>query len=117
MTTKIKNNKIEHTRGDSLELLVEVTINGEHYDPVEGETVRFAVKHKILNGTKTDYADAEPLILKDIPIGTMLLQLDPEDTKPLGFGTYVYDCEITFTDGRVKTFIPPTEFKLTEEVY
>lgn len=57
------------------------------------------------------------MILKQIPIDSMTLRIDPEDTKNLNFGTYVYDVELTTKDGIVDTFITPSSFKITEEVY
>ena len=97
---------------------MERTINNqkEPYIPTSGDTVRFALKHTTLNSKKTDYKDAEPLILKDIPINTMILELQPNDTKSFDFGTYVYDLQITFSDGTVCTFITQAVFKLTPEV-
>ena len=47
----------------------------------------------------------------------MILELEPNDTKTLDFGSYVYDVQITFADGRVDTFITEAVFKLTPEVY
>ena len=46
----------------------------------------------------------------------MLLQLTPDDTKSLEFGTYVYDIQITYSNGDVNTFLDKGTLKLTEEV-
>lgn len=46
----------------------------------------------------------------------MLLVLEPEDTKTLPFGKYVYDIQITYADGKVDTFITKGRLRLTEEV-
>ena len=116
MSFSVKNNKITLTRGDTFVATVEMNKDGEPYTPQEGDVIRFAVKHPTMNASKTDYADAEPLIEKVIPNGTLILQLDPEDTKPLGFGDYVYDIQITYANGRVDTFITTAQFKLTPEV-
>lgn len=113
---KIIDNAITMTRGDTLRATVTITRDGEAYTPVTGDTVRFALKRDVLNGAKTEYKDAEPLVLKDIPIDTLLLQLDPEDTKHLGFGSYVYDIQITFADGSVDTFIAAQKLVLSPEV-
>lgn len=109
MSASISGNNISLTRGDTLYLTVQMTKNGEIYTPVEGERVRFAMKKKI--------DDAEPLILKDIPIETMILKLVPEDTKALTYGSYKYDIEYTSVDGDVDTFIGPANFTITEEVH
>lgn len=117
MSSSIKGKSITLTRGDTLRLLVSMSKDGEPYIPTEGDKVRFALKHKDMKADKSDYKDVDPLILKDIPIDSMILTLDPEDTKSLGFGKYVYDIEITFSDGTVDTFITAAPFNLTEEVH
>lgn len=109
MSASIDGNRISLTRGDSLILNIVITKNGERYQPVTGDVVRFALKQQI--------PDDEPLILKNADITTMTLTLDPEDTKDLAFGSYTYDIELTTVDGYVDTFIGPAVFRLTEEVY
>lgn len=117
----IDGQKIKLTRGDTLILKVGIYIETEEgekqeYTPVTGDSVRFALKRNKMNANKTAYADPEPLIKKDIPIDTMILRLDTEDTTPLPFGDYVYDIQITFVDGTVDTFIANQPFTLTPEV-
>lgn len=109
MSASIDGNRISLTRGDSLILNFVILKNGMEYTPVSGDRVRFALKYQI--------ADDEPLILKDADISTCTITLEPEDTKSLPFGTYMYDIELTTVDGYVDTFIGPATFKLTEEVY
>ncbi len=111
-------NEITLTRGDTFRstILLEYE-DGRPYTPTEGDSLRFALKHRTKNHKGTAYKDIDPLILKDIPTSTMVLQLDPEDTKPLDFGDYVYDIEITFADGSVDTFITETTFTITPEVH
>lgn len=47
--------------------------NGEPYVPSEGDLVRFAMK--------VHYTDEDTLLVKDIPIDTLKLVLNSEDTK------------------------------------
>lgn len=103
------------TRGDTLLAQIGVMYDGQPYVPVQGDHLRIAVKHPQLNDDRTEYVDQEPLILREIPWDTLLLRLEPTDTKPLGFGKYDYDIQITFADGRVDTFINGT-LTLTKEV-
>lgn len=55
-------------------------------------------------------------MVKDIPIDTMKLILEPGDTKALDFGKYVYDIQLTKVTGEVDTFITKGSMKITEEV-
>ena len=109
MSFKVRKNTIFLTRGDTFK--AHLTINypdGSVYTPKEGDSIRFALKENI--------EDEECLILRDIPIDTMLLVLYPEDTKELEFGTYVYDVQLTKVNGDVDTFITASKFKITAEV-
>lgn len=115
MSVSIEDNRITMTRGDTLRLQITMGRDGEAYVPTEGDVIRFAVKHPTLNDSKTEYVDPEPLLMKTIPTDTLMLELESEDTKPLGFGRYDYDIQITFADGTVDTFISGS-LKLTKEV-
>lgn len=118
MGFKIDNNQIWLTRGDTLKCTIGLVnkATGEPYDLAQGDSVRFALKHSRMNATKTAYDDKSPLLTKAIPVATMALVLDPEDTSGLDFGNYVYDVQVTFADESVDTVIEPTPFYLTAEV-
>ena len=90
---------------------------GQDYVPEEGDSVRFALKSQKMRQGGADFADAKPLILKSIPTDTLLLQIEPNDTKHLAFGEYAYDIELTHANGDVDTFIEDAVFKITREVY
>lgn len=109
MSFSISGTSITLTRGDTLAAQIEITDpSGSLYQPVEGDVIRFAMK--------TSYNDDEPcLILKEIPHDSMKLIFEPEDTKNLAYGSYVYDVQITKVNGEVDTFIKG-KLKLTEEV-
>lgn len=110
MSYKIKGTSITLTKGDTFRATVSITdSDGESYIPEDGDSIRFAMKQ--------NYTDESPLILKDIPVDTMCLQLDPDDTKSLDVGKYVYDIELTRSNGDVDTFITKSSLELTEEVY
>lgn len=99
------------TKGDTLRLYLKLRdCEGDVYYPQMGDRIRFAMK--------TAYSDDEPLILKGIPIDSLILTLDPADTKNLEApAQYVYDIEITYANGDVDTFIAKAKLTLTEEVY
>lgn len=106
-TVNNKTKKITLIRGDTLKMQVEILANGKVYTPTQGDKVRFALKQSV--------SSHKVLIHKDIPIDTMILHLEPKDTKKLAFGNYVYDIEITFANGDVDTFIKGT-FVIEAEV-
>lgn len=111
---EIKGKDIYLTRGDTFRAQVSMQYrDGGDYTPVPGDKIRFALKRR--------YSDYHPIFVKNIAIGDLILEIDPDDTKRLNFGEYVYDIEITFANGDVDTFIGkdpynPARFVLIEEV-
>lgn len=97
MQNVIQNN-IYLTRGDTgkFEVVMEDS-TGTKYMPQEGDVVRFMMKK--------NYSQEAVIIEKEIPNDTLMLELEPEDTKELPFGIYVYDIELTYANGDVDTFI------------
>ena len=106
----IQGTDIFLTRGDSLFLQINLNKNGEPYIPESGSTIRFAMKAKYSD------PDEKVVLVKDIPINTMMLEIEPEDTKNLPMKkTYVYDIELTDSLDRKYTFLFGT-LTLGEEV-
>lgn len=105
----IKGNDISLTRGDTLFLTVALqNQDGTPYSPQTGDSLRFAMKKS--------YTSQDLLILKQIPMETLTLEIEPSDTKPLKFAAYVYDIELT--DGAGHVFTPISGyFNVTEEVH
>lgn len=116
MSCKVEGTSIYLTRGDSLTLEIGVQINKKTYVPVEGDTIKFALKRDKFKTDKSAYLDNEPLIEKEVSIDTMTLELDAADTASLAFGNYVYDLQITFSNGKVDTFINNAKFIILPEV-
>lgn len=111
MSYSVKKSVITMTRGDTLKVQINLTDSeGNPYEAQEGDSIRFAVKKSYLD------PDYETLIEKEIPLDTMILTLDPEDTKKYAFGEYVYDIQLTNSSGEVDTFLPNGTLILTEEV-
>lgn len=109
MSYSIAGTSITLTRGDTFYATVTICYpDGTIYEPQEGDMIRFAMKER--------YSDYVPLLVKDIPIDTMQLILNPEDTEKFDFGRYVYDVELTKADGTVDTFITKATIRLAEEV-
>ena len=109
----VNGKTVTMTKGDTVVLTVKIQDGDGEYTPQQGDKVRFAMKKR--------YTDATPLILKEIPLDTMELRIDPEDTKNLDAGEsrgkYYFDVELTKADGTVDTFIPRGEWLVLEEVY
>lgn len=99
------------TRGDYFATTVSMLskVTGEPINPTDG-SLRFAVKKKYKD------SDDKILINRQIPLDTMLLELESADTKSLAFGAYDYDIEYTDAQGHPDTFIKGKLY-LTKEVY
>ena len=109
MSYSVNKTSITLTRGDTLKIQISIfKPDGDPYIPEPEDVIRFAMKK--------NYDDPNPLILKIIPNDTLILTLDTQDTKPLEFGKYVYDIQLTNGSGEVDTFITKAQFILTEEV-
>ena len=106
----VHGNTIVMTRGDTVLLPLTITNkNGEQYEPIDGDSIRFALKKR--------YDDEDPLLLIDIPIDTMILRIESEDTKSFDQpSSYVYDIQLTTADGIVDTIIPNGKLRIKEEV-
>lgn len=104
---KITGNKIYLTRGDTA--MLKIVIKGadrEEYTPIETDKVTLTVK----KNTGSD----DILFQRKVENG--IVTIEPEDTADLSFGDYVYDVCIETESGIVQTFIPPTLFRVMEEV-
>ena len=111
MSVKIRSDKnmVIMTRADTLLTKIDITdAEGNEYVPEVTDQLRFALKK--------DYNDKKVLIYKEIPLDTMILRVDSEDTKKLTQpGTYVFDIQLTYGDNIVDTIISG-KFKLIQEV-
>lgn len=104
----VNGTNITLTRGDTFKATITATMaDGSAYQIESGDQIRFAAKQ--------NYEDSSVAIEKSIPTDTMLLKLDPVDTKSLDFGSYFYDIQLTKANGEIDTFIKG-KLKLTEEV-
>ena len=109
MSYSVKKNTIYLTRGDTFRATIALKdAEGEIYTPQPDETIRFAMKKH--------YEDATPLLLIQVPYDTLELVILPQDTKTLAFGEYVWDMQITRSNGDIDTFITKAQLILTEEV-
>lgn len=107
---KVNGTSITMTRGDTAMLQLYLTYQDEEpYEPAEGDYIRFAMK-------KSFDDSVPPMLVIEIPTDTLLLEIEPEDTKTLSYGSYCYDIQLTTSEGIVDTFIDRAILTLTEEV-
>ena len=99
---------ISLTRGDYFAANIDMLVGEESYTPTGG-SCRFALKRNYRD------PDDKCLLNIDIPLNTLLLEIEGDDTKPFGFGCYVYDIQYTDASGHPDTFIKG-KFNITEEV-
>ena len=100
--------RITMTRGDTGRELITLKMDGEVYDMQEGDKIQF--------GIKAGYGDTECLIRKEYTENPFILNIEPEDTKSLDFGTYYWDMQFVSANGYVRTFADKRRLNLNEEV-
>lgn len=92
-----EDQNITLTRGDTGIFNISLqSQDGQAYVPQVGDTLRFALSEGF---------GKEALVIKNIPIETCILEIEPNDTKDLKFKKYKYDVQFTSTQGRVSTII------------
>ena len=116
MSYVVEGTAITMTRGDTVKIHINIYKNGKLYVPTQNEEVKFSLKRDLMKSNSSEYVDPEPLLTKIIPGDTLLLHIEPQDTKTLQFGKYVYDIQLTDEGGNVDTFITCASFKITPEV-
>lgn len=109
---RVNGTALTMIRGDSEALTVKVTdVQGAPVPLASGDIVYFTVK------TDT-YTEATLIqkVITEFDGGIAHIDIRPEDTKVLSYGGYVYDVQVTFADGTVKTVIPSSPFTVAGEV-
>ncbi len=101
--------KIHITRGDTAYIDVSLEdISGNDYEPVQGDKLYFRLKESVYK--------KELLVEKEINIDTLVLEITPEDTEMLGFGSYCYEVELVTALGQHFTVIENAAFIVGAEV-
>lgn len=105
----VQNEKVYLTRGDTAYLEIElITKSGENYTPAYGDKLYFRLKKSANKGSL--------LLEKEVNINTLTLELSPEDTADLDFGTYCYEVELVTALGQHFTVIENAAFILGAEL-
>ena len=94
------------TRGDSEEIVVNLSgYTLKPGDMVEMTVRMSALSQKVIYKRVTSFTNNQAVI-----------SIEPKDTEPLSFGDYVYDVQLTYDGGKVKTVVTPSAFTILEEV-
>lgn len=109
---KVNGTNISMIRGDSETVTVSCTdIDGADLLFSDGDIIYFTIKEN----TKTEIKILQKIIT-DFTDGKAIIEINPSDTKPLKYQTYVYDVEWVNSVGRVTTIVPPSKFVISDEV-
>lgn len=92
------------TRGDT----GVINFDLENYDLGENDSVVLTVKQNV----NTDAI----IMQKELDHETKQFIIEPDDTKTLRYGVYVYDIQLTTEIGEVHTVIKPHDFTIESEV-
>lgn len=109
---KIKSDgTITMSRGDSVYITVNVyDSEGQEYLLKEGDKLYFSAKSK---ATDKNYAISPKVLGGDK--GTTI-EIEPEDTADLSFGTYLYDVQMITANGKCNTIIKPSKLIIEEVI-
>lgn len=109
---KVNGSDLTMIRGDSETIVLSLKRDDVIIPFNQGDTVYFTVKR---------IYDTEDLALQKIITefnedGNCIIEIEPKDTKKLEFRSYVYDIQLTDSNGRVTTIIPCSKFVVGGEV-
>ncbi len=109
---EIQGYNISMIRGDTETIKISCK-NAQGADvPLEnGDTLYFTVKSSV--GTEEKEMQK---VITEFSDGIAYINISPDDTKLMSFGSYYYDIQLTREDGTVKTIIPPSKFTVKREV-
>lgn len=94
------------TRGDT----EFIGVNFSNYTLKPGDIIEFTVRN---------WVNGEVILNKKLTSlsgNKAVISIEPKDTENLNFSTYVYDIQLTYDGGKVKTIVTPSEFVIGEEV-
>lgn len=112
---KIKKTNIMITRGDSAYISINIMNgNGIPYKPLEGDKIYAQVRYTPTTGAIIFDAVLEDL--EDDGYGSVVWHILPENTAALSPGTYYWDAQLVMENGDTFSFIPVSQFVVTDEV-
>lgn len=103
----ITNDDIVLTRGDSADIIVNITdANGDAYTPAEGDVIKFTLKKN---------CETSDIIIQKTLVNS-IISLVPADTEALPYGIYYFDVQLTTAGDEVYTVVAPHKFIIDKEV-
>lgn len=109
---KVNGTDLTMIRGDSESIVLSLKKDNVMVPFNQGDTVYFTVKQSYIEEDIT----LQKIITEFNEDGNCIIEIKPEDTKELSFRSYVYDIQLTDSNGRVTTIVPCSKFVITEEV-
>ena len=109
---EIQGYDISMTRGDTETIKVSCEDAQGVGVPLEaGDTLYFTVKPSV----GIEEKEMQKVITEFLD-GIAYINITPDDTKFMRFGSYYYDIQLNRKNGTVKTIIPPSKFTVKREV-
>ena len=109
---KVNGTDLSMIRGDSESITLSLKDGDAAIPFVTGETVYFTVKGSAI----VDEIALQKIVTEFNEDGNCIIEIAPNDTKDLRFGSYVYDIQLNRIGGTVTTIIPCSEFAVLQEV-
>lgn len=108
---KISGTNLAMIRGDTESIAVTCSKEGVNYFEA-GDTVYLTVKKSY----STDAKVLQKVQTVFTPEGVAIFDIDPADTKGIGFGNYAYDIQLTKLSGEVTTLVEHSILTILPEV-
>jgi hypothetical protein len=108
---KFNRTDMQMVTGDSETINISVFDGNTQIILDTGDTVYFSVK---VNSRQDGYIIQK--IITTFTEGNAVIEIEPADTSSLFAGTYLYDIQLTQTDGTVSTVVQPSKLVLIKGV-
>ena len=109
---KVTGTDLAMIRGDSESIALSLKDGEAVISFVTGDTVYVTVKCSPM----VDEIALQMIVTEFNEDGNCIIEIAPNDTKDLGFRSYVYDIQLNRFDGTVTTIVPCSKFAILQEV-
>lgn len=107
----VAGTNLSMTRGDTERITVRICRSKVIVPLVAGDKVYFTVK-KSINDTEKLFQK----VITEFVDGIAIIDITHDDTVNAEFGEHVYDIQITYVSGAIKTVVKPAKFMILPEV-